>query len=77
MPKLKGGPELQPKRALPFKQSIGNVHGVLKVRQQNPFFDDSPANVIDPDGQTIFETKFAQIISAFQIELAAGAFFRA
>ena len=47
------------------------------MRQQNALFDHEIAHVINPDRHAVFEPEFAQIFGAVQIELAAGALFRA
>ena len=47
------------------------------MRQQDALLDHQIAHVINPDRQSVFESKFPQVIGAVQIELAAGAFFRA
>ena len=47
------------------------------MRKQDALLDHNVANAISPYWKTILESKFGQVVGALQIQLAAGAFFRA
>jgi len=48
---------------------------VLQMRKQDALLDHHFANAICPYRKPILESKFSQVVGAFQIQLAAGAFF--
>ena len=77
MPKVKGGPQLEPRRFSAADNLVTDVDRVLQMRQEHPLLDDQIAHVITPDRQPIFEPELAQVFGAVQIELPARAFFRA
>ena len=74
MPKVKGGPQFEPRCFSAADDLVTDVHSVLQMRQEHALLDDQIAHVITPDRQPIFEPEFAQVFRAMQIELAARAF---
>ena len=77
MSKMKRRAQLEPRRLSLAVDLIAHVDRILEVRHRDPLLDHKIADVINPDGHSVFEPELAQIFSAFQIELAPGALFRA
>ena len=77
MPEMERGPQLEPGRFPIPSDPVADVDRILQVRHQDAFLDHQIAHLINPDGQPVLEPEFLEVIRAFQIELAAGALFRA
>src|SRR5205823_1900968 len=77
MPKMKCRPQLESRRFSFRDHLVADMNRVLQMRQQHAFLDHDVANMISPDWESVLEAKLSQIIGTFQIELAAGPFFRA
>src|SRR5947208_13267030 len=75
--KLECGAQFQARSRLPSENTVTDMHRILQMRQQHALFHDKIADLINPDGETIFEPKFAKIIRAMEVELATGTFFTA
>jgi hypothetical protein len=49
----------------------------LQVREDDPLFQNKIANVVSPNGKTVFQAKLTQPIRSMEVELTAGALFGA
>ena len=72
VPEMKGRPQFQPWATCPADDPIAYVNGVLKVRKNDPFFQNKIADLIGPNRQPIFQQEFAQKIGALQIDFTAA-----
>src|SRR5438477_698726 len=71
--KLKSGSQFEPRAWFPFNDAISEVDGVLQMQQQHTLLQHEITDVICPDWQSVFQSKFAEIFCCPQIELTAGA----
>ena len=69
--KLKSGSQFEQRACVPFNNTINQMDGVLQVEQQHTLLQHQITDVIGPDRQSIFQSKFAQVFRRSQIELAA------
>ncbi len=77
MPKMKSRAKLEPRTRVAGHDLVADVNGILQVRHCYAFLQHDVADVIDPDWQAVLEPEFAQVLRAFEFELAAGALLRA
>src|SRR5256885_12552103 len=77
MPKMKRWTQLESRRLSFRDHLVADMDRILQMRQQHAFLDHDVADMISPNWEPVFEAELSQEIGTFQIELSAGAFFRA
>src|SRR6267143_2969897 len=74
MAKMKSGMQFEPRACFAFNNAINEMDRVLQMEQQHTLLKHEITDVICPNWQSIFQSKFMQIFCCPQIELTARAF---